>query len=71
MITGQTEKELLGTISFRLVADEDQNRIITIYKQAFNNKVKDFSTEFRVKPVMIKYFGWSRQLILNMMKEDI
>jgi len=49
LITGYTEQELLGTISFRLIAEEDQKNIITIYKQALQDKKTDISTEFRVK----------------------
>lgn len=49
LITGYTEQELLGTISFRIIAEEDQKNIIATYKQALIKKKTDISTEFRVK----------------------
>ncbi|MFA6439285.1 MAG: PAS domain S-box protein [Bacteriovoracaceae bacterium] len=49
IIGGYNKNELLGTSSFRLVAEEHRARVIAEYRQWYTEKRKNMSTEFLVQ----------------------
>ncbi|NUN68089.1 MAG: PAS domain S-box protein [Bacteroidetes bacterium] len=49
ILSGYTETELIGMISFRLVADEDRSRVIASYRRWMDAKRQKMSMEFRVR----------------------
>ena len=49
LISGYSEKELLGTISFNLVAEENRKEIVASYKRSLEEKETNITTEFKVQ----------------------
>ncbi|MBM2840572.1 MAG: sensor histidine kinase response regulator, partial [Bacteroidetes bacterium] len=61
LISGHTEGELLGTISFRLVAEEHRQNVMASYKRWIDEKRTDTSMEFFVQTKQGRKF-WVEQI---------
>jgi PAS domain S-box-containing protein len=61
IISGYSAEELLGTISFRLIADEDRPMVTAQYKQWLKEKRTDMMMEFRVQTKSGRIF-WVEQV---------
>lgn len=61
LIAGYSEQELLGTISFRLVAEEHRGRVMETYRRWLEEKRTDVSMEFKVQTKTGRSF-WVEQV---------
>ena len=61
IISGYTAEELLGTVSYRLIADEDRRKVIAQYEQWYKEKRTDVVMEFRVQTKSGRIF-WVEQV---------
>jgi PAS domain S-box-containing protein len=61
ILSGYTAEELLGTICFRLIADEDRRKVIAQYEQWLKEKRTDMAMEFRIQTKSGRIF-WVEQV---------
>jgi PAS domain S-box-containing protein len=61
IISGYAAEELLGTVSYRLIADEDRRKVIAQYEQWYKEKRTDMAMEFRVQTKNGRIF-WVEQV---------
>lgn len=61
LISGYTQAELIGNLSFRLVAEEHRKEIANSYKNSLKEKLSDYTTEFKVQTKDGRKF-WAEQV---------
>ena len=61
LISGYTQAELIGNLSFRLVAEEHRKEIVDSYKKSLKEKLSDHTTEFKVQTKNGRKF-WAEQV---------
>ncbi len=61
IISGYSAEELLGTVSYRLIADEDRRKVIAQYERWLKEKRTDMAMEFRVQTKSGRIF-WVEQV---------